>query len=488
MLQCVTKVPKTVFYSWQSDLPNTTNRGLIGDALARAVKAISADSDVVVDLVVDRDTQSVPGSPDIAVTIFEKIDNAAIFVADVSVVHRGSSDRSFPNPNVLIELGYALKALGDDRVVLILNAEFGGLHELPFDLRRKRVMTYSLPESSDERAKERAELARSIERAIRLILPRLSAVAAAPSYLDLAAVAIRENRPDLEPAISDVTGAIASRIEALQPVPQQPGQFDEVLVSVLPKTTPILVEFARLVEVAARCDSAKAVSAIGKGLRPVLDGYYAPSRGGLSIGDHERGLSEFVGHEMMVMFTALLVRHHRWERLGELLKIRHLVTSSQGRFHVGFDGFCGEVKALEFRKQRLRSNRTSLHADILQERHASSELSSLVPFAELIQADLLLFMATELAPEKSPRETFSPRWVPWSFVLQPSFSYPPLLDDLRSFAVANLVSHALGIGSVDTLRRRYGERFALGLQSCFPGSMHALSVTLPKPETIGSSL
>jgi hypothetical protein len=44
----------------------------------------------------------------------------------------------------------ALKALGDERVVLILNTEFGGPHELPFDLRRKRVMTYTVRESSDE--------------------------------------------------------------------------------------------------------------------------------------------------------------------------------------------------------------------------------------------------------------------------------------------------------------------------------------------------
>jgi hypothetical protein len=35
----------TVFYSWQSDLPNKTNRGFIKDALEGACKELSADFD-----------------------------------------------------------------------------------------------------------------------------------------------------------------------------------------------------------------------------------------------------------------------------------------------------------------------------------------------------------------------------------------------------------------------------------------------------------
>ena len=64
----------TVFYSWQSDLPNSTNRGFIGDCLERAIKELRADPNLQVDPCLDRDTQNVPGSPDIATTIFDKID------------------------------------------------------------------------------------------------------------------------------------------------------------------------------------------------------------------------------------------------------------------------------------------------------------------------------------------------------------------------------------------------------------------------------
>src|ERR1039458_3938628 len=110
---------RIVFYSWQSDLPNSVNRGFIQSALEQAATTIAADNTVAIEPVVDRDTQNVPGSPDIASTIFTKIASADIFVADVSIVTRAEMMRPAPNPNVLIELGYALKALGPERVILV---------------------------------------------------------------------------------------------------------------------------------------------------------------------------------------------------------------------------------------------------------------------------------------------------------------------------------------------------------------------------------
>jgi hypothetical protein len=74
-----------VFYSWQSDLPNASNRGFIQRALESAAQAIKADDAVEIEPVVDRDTQGVPGSPEIASTIFSKITAADVFVADVSI-------------------------------------------------------------------------------------------------------------------------------------------------------------------------------------------------------------------------------------------------------------------------------------------------------------------------------------------------------------------------------------------------------------------
>ncbi len=111
----------TIFYSWQSDLPNRTNRGLIQSALEKATKDIRSDKNIAIEPVVDRDTLGEPGAPDIAATIFRKIDAAKVFVCDVSCVNKSQSGRLFPNPNVLIELGYALKSISSERIILIFN-------------------------------------------------------------------------------------------------------------------------------------------------------------------------------------------------------------------------------------------------------------------------------------------------------------------------------------------------------------------------------
>jgi len=62
------EIHRVVFYSWQSDLPNATNRSFIQEALETVAKAIKADDTVDVEPVIDRDTQGVAGAPDIAKT------------------------------------------------------------------------------------------------------------------------------------------------------------------------------------------------------------------------------------------------------------------------------------------------------------------------------------------------------------------------------------------------------------------------------------
>ena len=100
----------TVFWSWQSDLDARVTR----DALSSAVEELHADLEERHELT--SDTQGVAGSPDIVATILAKIDAAAVFVGDVTPVAFSAARRAVANPNVLIELGYAKKAIGLNRV------------------------------------------------------------------------------------------------------------------------------------------------------------------------------------------------------------------------------------------------------------------------------------------------------------------------------------------------------------------------------------
>ncbi len=166
---------KTIFFSWQSDLASRVNRSFIQDCLDRAVRNL-AKEELTLDYDVDRDTLDISGSPDIVASIFQKIESASIFVADVSFVHM-SEKRRFPNPNVLVELGYAASAISWDNIICILNLETGTIEELPFDLRTRRILTYRLAPAEEDKSVPRKELVSKLHSAIRAIdddLPRFA--------------------------------------------------------------------------------------------------------------------------------------------------------------------------------------------------------------------------------------------------------------------------------------------------------------------------
>jgi hypothetical protein len=158
-------VPIKIFYSWQSTLPNNTNRSFIADCLNNAVKAINSDSKVDSMVVIDSDTKGIPGSPDIINAILAKIDNSFIFVADVSLVNGNQ-----PNMNVMFELGYALKALGSERIVMIFNEAYGSMADLPFDLGFKRQTLYKVGSEDISKSSEKAALTGKLNGALRLII------------------------------------------------------------------------------------------------------------------------------------------------------------------------------------------------------------------------------------------------------------------------------------------------------------------------------
>ena len=175
----------TVFYSWQSDTRAAANRTLIQRSLEDSLSEISDDDSLALDPAIDRDTVGVAGAPDISNTILRKIDASAAFVADVTIVNSEESSRPMPNPNVLIELGYALKALGDSQIVLVQNTAFGGPELLPFDLRQKRVLTYHSATDAESRAIERKQLQSQLREALTLVLADLANMATTASPVEL---------------------------------------------------------------------------------------------------------------------------------------------------------------------------------------------------------------------------------------------------------------------------------------------------------------
>jgi len=126
-----------LFYSWQSDRDRSLCSDFIQIALEMAKAKVESQFDI--ELNIDRDTQGVSGQPEVTRTILEKLRACDIFVADMTFVGRadplGSEPGKLtPNPNVMIEYGYARHALDDKRILFVFNAAFGSFKDLPFDL------------------------------------------------------------------------------------------------------------------------------------------------------------------------------------------------------------------------------------------------------------------------------------------------------------------------------------------------------------------
>ncbi|MCP4347706.1 MAG: nucleotide-binding protein [Desulfobacterales bacterium] len=136
--------PISVFFSWQSDSSKKTNLNFIEECLKKSVKEIARENSTII--ILDRDTKGVGGTPSIVDVIFKKIRSCDIFVWDATIIN--NLPRYTPNPNVLLELGYAFAVVGEGRIIGIMN-EANGIapDKLPFDLVHRRwPIRYKLDE------------------------------------------------------------------------------------------------------------------------------------------------------------------------------------------------------------------------------------------------------------------------------------------------------------------------------------------------------
>jgi hypothetical protein len=159
-----------IFYAWQSDRPERFNRHLIRFALNLAAKNISADSTLGVQVRIDADTEGVHGHCPVTETILKKIAVCGAFVPDLTFVASTEASKLIPNPNVMLEYGYALNARSFSVMIPVMNTAYGAAKDLPFDMGHLRFpVRYDLPATAKnaERRAVRKALTEELETIIR---------------------------------------------------------------------------------------------------------------------------------------------------------------------------------------------------------------------------------------------------------------------------------------------------------------------------------
>lgn len=138
----------TIFYSWQSDTKDSS-RKIIEKALAEAKKKLLDNKGVSIEI--DHSTLGECGMPSIDQTILRKIDNCDIFLCDLTPVVKYEKEegngniinKQVPNPNVLIELGYAMSAVGVNYIIPVAHQGQWSPNELPFDINHHAVYCFT---------------------------------------------------------------------------------------------------------------------------------------------------------------------------------------------------------------------------------------------------------------------------------------------------------------------------------------------------------
>ncbi|HBO75831.1 MAG TPA: hypothetical protein DEH15_12330, partial [Marinilabiliales bacterium] len=132
-----------------------TNQTAIRQGIRNALNQIESEYEDI-QLLIEEATRNMPGSPNIPATIFAKISNSDIFICDLTTINSSdSTNRKVPNPNVLIELGYAIAKLGWSRIILLFNTNFGDFpNDMPFDIDRHRASNYCIIDKNDNNGKK----------------------------------------------------------------------------------------------------------------------------------------------------------------------------------------------------------------------------------------------------------------------------------------------------------------------------------------------
>jgi len=129
---------------------------------------------------------------------------------------------------------------------------------------------------------------------------------------------------------------------------------------------------------------------------------------------------KFIVHEMFLYTIAFLLKHERFDVALNLMSQGYYVgdmAESRRNPMEPFSIFDQHLDSLEHRKQRLKLNRFSLRADMLEKRsHASG-----MPMNGLMQADLVLFLYEALTSLKEKR---SQSWWPETLLYYQEYAAP----------------------------------------------------------------
>ena len=364
-----------------------------------------------------------------------------------------------PNPNVVYELGYARRALGDEHIIMVMNTAYGAQPDLPFDLRQHRAIGYYLPKGIDDESLSRLDTRKNLENSLKEhILAILKIDEPQPvevvSFADKAMVAIRERHPDEPARVREYMADLTAKIPLISPTNAN-DILDEQLVQAINASIDIVIEFAQIVKIIAEMNVVEAAKAVYEGFAEILNLYTVPQGQQRRDDTFIHDLARFLGYELFVMFVALLIRNKRWELIATLLDEELFARTHNFAVpeFVPFSSLCQPVALLHHRNERLGWHKRSLQGNLLHERHLEIDLAKFVSAEQFMETDFFLFLRSSLKPEVLPD------WIEWRAWTTVFMEKPTrFLQESVRVDFAQQLARSLGLPDIPALRSRVTER------------------------------
>lgn len=448
-----------VFYSWQSDLDSRTNEQFIEEALKNAIEKLNKDSSLSVNLIFDRDIANIPGSPEIAATILAKIEESNIFVGDVSIINSKHSQdiagtkniRKTPNPNVLVELGYALKTLGTGKIVLVNNLAYGKHEELPFDFRHRYVVGYSLSQNDSKSMREteyqklEALLMQELQKIVLSFNKRISTEI---NPLTDAINAIKNSQPNQILLIDDFIDWMMKELdECSPPFPRLEGDEIEHIVQSIDKSLGLMLGFTELSSVLVRSNSSEILYFYKRIFERIVSMYNPPLGFTGSFVNARMRFYQFIGHEAFISLVTLLLDAEKMESIADILNESLFVENdiyAGGAQNV----FYTYISMIGESARGVSRPLVNAFTEKMDKRHSEGELANLVPAIKIGEYEYFLTLRNDQRK--------------WHAILNTTEQVPRFLIKAKKNKYAQKLLKPLAVNSIDEIKQTLSLRTEQG--------------------------
>ena len=318
----------------------------------------------------------------------------------------------------------------------------------------RRLVTYEMPLKEESRAPDRLKLEKQLETAIR------SALDSVPKHEKItdaipAIAAIENNQANKIIVLRRNLASLLKKLLEKQPKKNSAGGTVDELTTSIDSTQELVAEFSKIAEAASIMKDLDSALEIYKWFGVIFE-HYNPQVINGRTSNADGDYFKFIGHEMFVTMISFYIREQSWDILKNILSEPIIVENikyANGPSNVDWHYASDHLPSLL--DESRTKKRLSLHADILNIRHTTGGLSSIIPMEEFCSTDFFLFLLGEL-PKVEYKDGFFD-WRPWSILYLKNI--PRFIVNAERKQYASRLASSLGVLEMSEFKKRLKERY-----------------------------